>query len=105
MALEIGGLGLGKRWKRSRPGTLAHLLSQQSSTVIDGHRITPNRVVRGVQMWRLLPAASEVSAFVPSWAWQVVPDGFPCLPGGEFKMNLQTGVNLGRWPGLAETNR
>jgi len=47
------------------------------------------------------PAPPTV-AFVPSPEWQVVPDGFPCPPGGEFNMNVQTGVNQGRWPDRAE---
>ena len=102
VALEDGGLGLGKRWKRSRREQFAHLLSQRSTSVIDGYRVTPNRVVRGVQKWRLLLVKPKPTVLVPSADWQVVPDGFVCPPGGEFRMDLQTGVNLGRWPGLTE---
>jgi len=40
--------------------------------------------------------------FAPSPAWQPIPDGYPCPPGGEFRMNFQTGENLGRWPDLTE---
>jgi hypothetical protein len=36
--------------------------------------------------------------FVPSPEWQEIPDGCPCPPGGEFRMDFETGKNWGRWP-------
>ncbi len=47
------------------------------------------------------PIPVSAGPFVPSSEWQTIPDGYPCPPGGEFKMNLQTGVNMGRWPTVA----
>jgi hypothetical protein len=112
IALEVEGFGLGKRWNRSRRTRFAQLLGECGGQVIGGYRITPNRTVRGVQRWRLLPALGEpvrrapgpVAAFIPSAEWQVVPDGYVCPPGGEFNMNVRTGVILGRWPRTAEAS-
>jgi hypothetical protein len=105
IALAIPGLGLGKRWKRSRRVKFDRLLNSYTASMTAPYRVTPNRTVRGVQMWRLLYIQPEVTAFVPSSEWQQVPDGYVCPPGGEFNMNLQSGVTLGRWPGLAEATR
>jgi hypothetical protein len=104
VALGVEGLDLGKGRKRARLEAFEQLLAGRSGRVLEGYRVTPNRAVRGVQMWRLLRTAPESVAsapFVPSAEWQIVPDGFPCPPGGEFNMNFQTGITLGRWPALA----
>jgi hypothetical protein len=44
--------------------------------------------------------AARAEPFVPSSEWQVVPDGYPCPPSGEFRMDFATGTNWGRWPCL-----
>jgi hypothetical protein len=36
--------------------------------------------------------------FEPSPDWQVLPDGYPCPPGGEYRMDFETGKNWARWP-------
>jgi hypothetical protein len=58
--------------------------------------------------WRERAAAADKTSnqqpplrgehFAPSPEWQVVPDGYPCPPGGEFRMDFQTGKNWARWP-------
>jgi hypothetical protein len=48
--------------------------------------------------WRERVLAASSDSFTPSAEWQPIPDGYPCPPGGEFRMNFQTGVNMGRWP-------
>lgn len=45
----------------------------------------------------VLPAVSG-GTFEPSSEWQEVPPGYPCPPGGEFRMDFQTGKNWARWP-------
>jgi hypothetical protein len=42
--------------------------------------------------------ASSTNGFVPSAEWQLLPDGYQCPPGGEFRMDFQTGKNWARWP-------
>jgi hypothetical protein len=36
--------------------------------------------------------------FRPSAEWQVIPDGYPCPPGGEYRVDFETGKNWARWP-------
>ncbi|MDO8472953.1 MAG: hypothetical protein Q7T05_03960 [Dehalococcoidia bacterium] len=51
------------------------------------------------------PAAAPVVAepvargavFVPSTEWQEIPKGTPVPPGGEFRMDMASGKNYGRW--------
>jgi hypothetical protein len=46
------------------------------------------------------PCRAKVSGdepFIPSSEWQEVPDGYPCPPGGEFRMDFKTGKNWARW--------
>jgi len=92
------------------PQTVTRVLASQK---FDRARRTPLEegvFTRGIPqaLPNIPPAAEErppdtvPRPFVPSPEWQVVPDGFPCPPGGEFNMNLQTGVNQGRWPDRAE---
>ena len=103
VALDVAGLDVGKGRKRARLEAFELHLAGRSGMVLDGYRLTPNRTVRGVQMWPLLRTAPEPVAnapFAPSSEWQIVPEGFPCPPGGEFNMNLQTGITFGRWPAL-----
>ena len=100
VALAVLELGLGKQRKRSQRSFFEQALGEHSGSTFAGYRMTPNRTVRGVQMWRLLSVTSDDAPFEPSAEWQIVPEGFPCPPGGEFNMNLQTGVTLGRWPAL-----
>lgn len=45
--------------------------------------------------------ASASPPFTPSADWQEIPDGVICPNGGEFRMNFETGRNMGRWPGVA----
>ena len=55
--------------------------------------------------WRCLRSNHDPSAYeqlIPSSEWQEIPDGYPCPPGGEFRMDFQTGKNWARWRGPDE---
>ena len=42
--------------------------------------------------------------FSPSSEWQEIPPDVPVPPGGEFRMDLATGKNYGKWPDLGPTS-
>jgi len=92
------------------PQTVTRVLASQ---IFDPARRTP--LVNTSSSRGVLRAGSNISAaaderppdtvphpFAPSAAWQEVPDGYPCPPGGEFRMDFKTGKTLGRWPDRAE---
>jgi len=45
-------------------------------------------------------AATAQHLFTPSSEWQEIPADVPIPPGGEFRMDMATGKNYGRWPNL-----
>jgi len=115
IARGVAGLGLGGGWWHSRTSRFGELLGQRRRCVIAGYRVTPNRTRRCTQMWRLLPverlhedaagravAVAPMAAFVPSAEWQEIPDGYPCPPGGEYRLDFATGKNWARWPARDE---
>lgn len=42
--------------------------------------------------------------FTPSAEWQEIPDGTPVPPGGEYRMDMNSGKNYGRWPEQTPAN-
>jgi 2'-5' RNA ligase len=44
------------------------------------------------------PKLPEKGTFAPSSEWQEVPEGATVPPGGEIRMNMQTGKTEARWP-------
>jgi hypothetical protein len=118
IARTMDGPAPGGRWGRYRKSRFFTLLGQRRGCVVAGYRVTPNRMRNHVQMWRLLlvqprkPDGSAgdasaapvalIEAFTPSPEWQEVPDGYPCPPGGEFRLDFATGKNWARWPSQGE---
>jgi hypothetical protein len=105
VARDVEGLGLGRGRTRVRQKQLGKLLGRLRGREIGGLRVTPNRVVNGAQLWRLVRVgdlravrAAAYEAFVPSSEWQEVPDGYPCPPRGEFRLDFATGKSWARWP-------
>jgi hypothetical protein len=64
----------------------------QPPPLAPSHHIAP-----GFRRRTYVPPATP-KPFTPSSEWQEIPDGYPCPPGGTFKMNFQTGKNWGCWP-------
>jgi len=48
-----------------------------------------------IPIWNM--AASTAPPFIPSKDWQDVPDGIAVPPGGEYRINMGTGLSQARW--------
>jgi hypothetical protein len=72
-----------------------------------GFSFTPSQEkLRHISIWDRLetnprnPRNPQKPAFVPSALEQEVPDGAVLPPGGTYRMDMATGKNYARWPGM-----
>ncbi len=59
--------------------------------------------VQAEEINRLQQQREQAQAFTPSSEWQLVPEGTAVPPGGDFRMDMESGQNFGRWPDLSPT--
>ena len=59
--------------------------------------------VQAEEIQRLQQQKDQTAAFTPSSEWQAIPAGTPVPPGGDFRMDMESGQNFGRWTGLSPT--
>ncbi len=91
------------RWKQLAPPAAVHCRlcpSLELYELDDGRRRCEGcgEVQGALAATPVGAGAAPAAPFVPSAEWQRVPDGYPCPPGGEFRLDFATGINWGRWP-------